>query len=69
MCLYLCYFILEFSGVAEKNTICSFYDFDSLNWSNKGCYKNLENSGWYYYIIIHTLNKFDVFDGQNPLET
>ena len=52
MCLYLCYFILEFSGVAEKNTICSFYDFDSLNWSNKGCSKNLENSGW-YYIIIH----------------
>ena len=35
--------------MAEKNTICSFYDFDSLNWSNKGCSKNLENSGWYYY--------------------
>lgn len=54
MCLYLCYFILEFSGVAEKNTICSFYDFDSLNWSNKGCSKNLENSGWYYCNISST---------------
>ena len=33
------------SGIEEKQTTCAFYDFENLRWSDKGCFKDLENSG------------------------
>ena len=33
------------SGVEERQTTCAFYDFENFSWSDKGCFKDLENAG------------------------